>query len=84
VASRWPVYPAAALAGLGLIIWLGGSGVLASVWFPLLLILLGAYLLLQERRGEWVEVTPPDETAADGQHGEPEESAPPAEEQTAG
>ncbi len=81
VTSRWPVYPAAVLTGLGLLIWIGGTGMLASVWFPLLLILLGAYLLVRERRGNWVEVEPAPPEGAEQPEGEAQEAQLPAPEE---
>lgn len=58
--GRWPVYPAAILVGLGLITWLFSAGVLASIWFPILLILVGLYLLLARSGSNWVEVEDPE------------------------
>jgi hypothetical protein len=54
-ASRWPIYPAAVLVGVGLVYWLFRTGVLQSFWFPFLLIVAGVYLLRRTGDG-WVEV----------------------------
>ena len=54
--SRWPIYPAAILVGLGLVYWLFRAGIVQSLWFPFLLIIAGIYLLRRTERGEWVEV----------------------------
>lgn len=58
--SRWPVYPAAILVGLGLITWLFSAGILGSIWFPILLILAGLYLLLSRSGSNWVRVKDPE------------------------
>lgn len=57
--SRWPIYPAAVLIGLGLLVWLFRAGVLQSLWFPLLMIVAGIYLLRRPRTDNWVEVDEP-------------------------
>ncbi|HEX7021762.1 MAG TPA: HRDC domain-containing protein [Trueperaceae bacterium] len=72
--GRWPAYVAALLVALGLLVVLVGSGVLASAWFPLVLIVGGAYLLLRRNeedagQGGWVEAPP----------AEPSQQAPRAE-----
>ncbi|HEX7004012.1 MAG TPA: hypothetical protein VF168_07480 [Trueperaceae bacterium] len=54
--SRWPIYPAAVLIGLGLVYWLFRAGIVQSLWFPFLLIIAGIYLLRRPRGSEWVEV----------------------------
>lgn len=54
--SRWPIYPAAILVGLGLVYWLFRAGIVQSLWFPFLLIIGGIYLLRKPQRSEWVEV----------------------------
>jgi hypothetical protein len=53
--SRWPIYPAAVLIGLGLVYWLFRAGILRSLWFPFLLIIAGIYLLRRPRGSGWVE-----------------------------
>ena len=54
--SRWPIYPATALLALGALTWLLSSGIFSTVWFPLLLIVTGAWLLMKDNEGRWVEV----------------------------
>lgn len=54
--SRWPIYPAAILIGLGLVYWLFSAGIVQSLWFPFLLIIAGIFLLRKPERSEWVEV----------------------------
>ena len=61
--SRWPIYPAAILIGLGLVYWLFRAGIVQSLWFPFLLIIAGIYLLRRPERSEWVEVG--EETSAE-------------------
>jgi len=59
-AVRWPLYAAAVLAALGLLVWLFERNILTSWWFALLLIVAGAALLLRGRRESgWVSVSPP-------------------------
>lgn len=62
-ASRWPLYLAALFVGLGIFSSLAESGILSSLWFAVLLIAVGAFLLYQnrdkERSGNWVEVDSP-------------------------
>lgn len=59
-AIRWPLYAAAVLAALGLLVWLFERNILTSWWFALLLIVAGAALLLRGRSGSgWVSVSPP-------------------------
>jgi MFS family permease len=75
-ASRWPVYPAAVLVGVGLVYWLFRAGILQSFWFPFLLIIAGLYLL-NRTHGRWVEVGErptdgaPDESGEEAREGEP-------------
>lgn len=63
--SRWPIFPAAILAGLGALAALIGSGILGSFWFALLLIAAGSYLLFRgeepakQVQGDWVHVDNP-------------------------
>ncbi len=62
--NRWPLYAAGILVVIGLISGLSEAGMFSSIWFALLLIAVGVYLILQRgRRGSsqgWVEVeTPP-------------------------
>jgi hypothetical protein len=72
--SRWPLYPAAVLVALGLIARLGEVGLLGSVWFALLLIAAGVYLLF---RGEsWRYQRPAPRSAAEPP---PVATPPPAE-----
>jgi hypothetical protein len=54
--SRWPIYPAAVLIGLGFVYWLFRAGIIRSLWFPVLLIIAGIYLLRRPPGSEWVEV----------------------------
>ncbi|MDZ7705729.1 MAG: HRDC domain-containing protein [Trueperaceae bacterium] len=57
--SRWPLLPAAGLVSLGLLLAVAQSGVLASVWFPVLLILFGLGLwLLTSGDSDWVTAPP--------------------------
>lgn len=59
-AVRWPLYSAAGLATLGLLVWLFERNLLTSWWFALLLIVVGAALLLRGRSDSgWVSVSPP-------------------------
>ncbi|MCA9836886.1 MAG: HRDC domain-containing protein [Trueperaceae bacterium] len=66
--SRWPIYVAAILAGLGIIIGLVESGLLTSIWFAILLILGGIFLILRKDKplgsGNWVHVNPATPTSA--------------------
>ncbi|MEX2541781.1 MAG: hypothetical protein WD314_08225 [Trueperaceae bacterium] len=65
--SRWPIYPAAVLVAVGLVYWLFSAGILQSLWFPFLLIVIGIYLLRRNEDGGWVKVDDPGapEPAAD-------------------
>ncbi|MEX2534967.1 MAG: hypothetical protein WD273_05130 [Trueperaceae bacterium] len=54
--SRWPIYPAAVLVGVGLVYWLFRAGIVQSLWFPFLLIIGGIYLLRRRETSGWVEV----------------------------
>lgn len=57
--NRWPLYVAAILAALGLLVWLMESNLLTSWWFALALIVVGAALLLRGRsESGWVSVPP--------------------------
>lgn len=57
--SRWPLLPAAGLVSLGLLLAVAQSGILASVWFPVLLILFGLGLwLLTSGDSDWVTAPP--------------------------
>jgi MFS family permease len=71
-ASRWPIYPAAVLVGVGLVYWLFRAGILQSFWFPFLLIIAGLYLL-NRTHGRWVEVG--ERSPDGGRPGESEEEA---------
>jgi hypothetical protein len=61
--SRWPRYVAALLIALGVLSGLIESGILTSIWFALLLLAAGVYLLYSRqgrpKREGWVEVPPP-------------------------
>lgn len=57
--SRWPIYPAAVLVAVGLVYWLFSAGILQSLWFPFLLIVIGIYLLRRNEDGGWVAVDEP-------------------------
>jgi hypothetical protein len=61
--SRWPRYVAALLVALGVLSGLIESGILTSIWFALLLLAAGVYLLYSRQsrpeRGGWVEAPPP-------------------------
>lgn len=62
--SRWPIYPAAVLVAIGLVYWLFRAGIVQSLWFPFLLIVIGIYLLRRNGDGGWVEVPDPAEAEA--------------------
>lgn len=73
--SRWPIYPAAALVALGLVYWLFRAGVLQSLWFPVVLIIAGVYLLRRREAEAWVRVdeddVAPEATDGPRETGEP-------------
>lgn len=68
--SRWPIYPAAVLIGVGLVYWLFRAGILQSIWFPFLLIIGGIYLLRRPRRGGWVRVAEAEQAGEPGRAGD--------------
>lgn len=79
--NRWPLFVAGAVAGLGLIIGLLESGVLTSIWFAVLLIAAGLFLIMQQRNGgglggsKWVKFKPQEdaETVTEQSRNEPKE-----------
>ncbi len=57
--SRWPLYPAAGLVSLGLLLAVAQSGVLSSIWFPVLLTVVGVLLwVLNSGDSDWTEAPP--------------------------
>lgn len=60
--NRWPIYAAGILAGLGLMVGILESGLLTSLWFAVVLIALGLFLVFWGDKplgeGNWVQVNP--------------------------
>lgn len=54
--SHWPLYPAVILALFGLLVAIERAGILQSLWFPVLLIAIGGYLLFSEQEG-WSKIS---------------------------
>lgn len=73
--SRWPIHLSLIFIVLAVVTWLLDSGILGSVWFALLLIAAGAFLLYRASDRDWVEVAAPDAGARQPGTGAPASSA---------
>jgi hypothetical protein len=86
--SHWPVYVAAILVILGLITTLSAMGILGSVWFALVIIAVGVYLLYRQQKrgrgegGDWVHVGPDSSSPPSTEAVEPDTTATPAAEES--
>lgn len=61
--NRWPLYIAAVLIAFGVLVGLLQTGILSSIWFGVLLVAIGIYLLYRDQEPSsndgWVETSAP-------------------------